>query len=193
MVHADASNFAAGVSKSEAYTQIIEHAKALFDGQRNWICNTANAAALMWHALHALPPPSNRVNWAGFYVVNPAQKEQLILGPFQGKVACQTITFGRGVCGAAAASQQTQLVPNVEEFPGHIACDGESVSEIVVPIVHNGKVSGKAVILAWSSADIHAKVVAIIDLDCAVLNGFDAEDQRYLEELAQVIAEACDW
>jgi L-methionine (R)-S-oxide reductase len=108
-------------------------------------------------------------------------------------VACQTIRFGRGVCGAAAATQETQLVPNVEEFPGHIACDGESASEIVVPIVAKGKVSCDAAISARHQADICAKVVGIIDLDCAVLNGFDIEDQKYLEELAQVLAEACDW
>lgn len=102
--------------------------------------NTANAASLIWHALHALPSPSNQVNWAGFYVTDPTTTDQLILGPFQGKVACQTIAFGKGVCGAAAASQKTQLVPDVEEFPGHIACDGDSKSEIVVPIAKDGKV-----------------------------------------------------
>lgn len=81
------------------------------------------------------------MNWAGFYVLNASTSEQLILGPFQGKVACQTIAFGRGVCGAAAQSKQTQLVPDVEEFPGHIACDGDSKSEIVVPILKSGRVS----------------------------------------------------
>ena len=105
------------------------------------ISNTANAASLIWHALHALPSPSNKVNWAGFYVADSSTPNQLILGPFQGKVACQTIAFGRGVCGAAAQSKETQLVPDVEEFPGHIACDGDSKSEIVVPIVQRGKVS----------------------------------------------------
>ena len=103
--------------------------------------NTANAASLLWHALHALPSPSNQANWAGFYVLDASSPKQLILGPFQGKVACQTIAFGRGVCGAAAASKQTQLVPDVEKFPGHIACDGDSRSEIVVPILKDGKVS----------------------------------------------------
>jgi hypothetical protein len=103
--------------------------------------NTANAASLIWHALHALPTPSSKVNWAGFYVSDPTTPNQLILGPFQGKVACQTIAFGKGVCGAAAQSQQTQLVPDVEKFPGHIACDGDSKSEIVVPIMKDGKVS----------------------------------------------------
>jgi L-methionine (R)-S-oxide reductase len=106
--------------------------------------NTANAASLIWHALHALPSPSNQVNWAGFYVSDPSTPNQLILGPFQGKVACQTIAFGTGVCGAAAQSQKTQLVPDVEQFPSHIACDGDSKSEIVVPILKNGKVSRTA-------------------------------------------------
>lgn len=80
------------------------------------------------------------MNWAGFYVLDPSSPNQLILGPFQGKVACQTIAFGRGVCGAAAESKQTQLVADVEKFPGHIACDGDSKSEIVVPILKDGKV-----------------------------------------------------
>ncbi|KAF7187432.1 Free methionine-R-sulfoxide reductase [Pseudocercospora fuligena] len=175
MVHADSSNFAEGVSKTAAYDQIIEEAKALFDGQRNWVCNTANTASLIWHALQALPSPSNKVNWAGFYVLDPSVPDQLILGPFQGKVACQTITFGKGVCGAAAASQKTQLVPDVEKFPGHIACDGDSRSEIVVPVLKG------------------VKVVAIIDIDCAVENGFDQEDKRKLEELADILAEGCEW
>lgn len=81
------------------------------------------------------------MNWAGFYVLDASKPDQLILGPFQGKVACQTIAFGRGVCGAAAQSKQTQLVPDVEKFPGHIACDGDSKSEIVVPILKDEKVS----------------------------------------------------
>lgn len=106
-----------------------------------WNSNTANTASLLWHALHALPSPSNKVNWAGFYVLDSTTSSQLILGPFQGKVACQTIHFGKGVCGTAAQSKVTQLVPDVEEFPGHIACDGDSKSEIVVPILKDGEVS----------------------------------------------------
>lgn len=108
-----------------------------------------------------------------------SSKPQLILGPFQGKVACQTINFGRGVCGAAAESGKTQLVHNVEEFPGHIACDGDSKSEIVVPIV--------------ADKDGEKKVVAIIDIDCAVLNGFDEVDQKNLEALAELLGKSCDW
>lgn len=90
-------------------------------------------------------------------------------------VACQTIKFGKGVCGAAAANCTTQLVPDVEQFPGHIACDGDSKSEIVVPIIKNDR------------------VVAIIDIDCAVESGFDQEDQVKLEEVAKILADACDW
>lgn len=102
--------------------------------------NFSNTASLLWHAYHSLPGPSSSVNWSGFYFLNPSKPQQLLLGPFHGQVACQTINFGRGVCGAAAKTQQTQLVPDVEKFPGHIACDGASKSEIVVPIIKDGKV-----------------------------------------------------
>ncbi|THV63541.1 hypothetical protein D6D29_10768, partial [Aureobasidium pullulans] len=105
--------------------------------------NLSNAASLLWHCLHALPSPSNHTNWTGFYVLDPSSPPttQLILGPFQGKVACQTIRFGRGVCGVAAQTKTTQVVGDVEMFPGHIACDAESKSEIVVPVIQNGEVS----------------------------------------------------
>lgn len=117
---------------------------------------------------------------AGFYVLDPSStKPQLILGPFHGKVACQVIAFGRGVCGVAAESQTTQLVPDVEQFPGHIACDGDSKSEIVVPIV--------------AEKDGEKKVVAIIDVDCAEMNGFDEVDKKNLEQLAELIGKSCDW
>ncbi|KAF2643790.1 GAF domain-like protein [Massarina eburnea CBS 473.64] len=177
MVHADASNFADGMSKKEAYAQVLEQASALFDGQRNWVCNFSNTASLLWHAYHSLPTstPTAHVNWSGFYFVDPTNTQQLILGPFFGQVACQSIAFGRGVCGAAAKDGKTQLVEDVEKFPGHIACDGASKSEIVVPIVKDGK------------------VVAIIDVDCAELNGFTAEDQTALEELAGLLAQSCDF
>lgn len=160
--------------------------------------NLSNVASLLWHAYKSLPKPSNSVNWAGtspsstrplspfaskragFYTLDPSSPaDQLILGPFQGKVACQTIRFGRGVCGTAAATQETQLVADVEEFPGHIACDSESKSEIVVPIIVE---SGP-----------EKKVVAIIDIDCAVVKGFDEVDTRYLGELAEMLAKSCDW
>ncbi|KAM0285675.1 hypothetical protein ACHAQH_001381 [Verticillium albo-atrum] len=187
MVHADASNFAAGVTKAEAYEQVLAQAEGLFYEQRNWVSRTmtcakchrltlCRSASLLWHALHSLPAPSSAVNWAGFYVLDPLAPGQLILGPFQGKVACQTIRFGRGVCGTAAATGETQLVRDVEAFPGHIACDGDSRSEIVVPVVGAG-----------------GEVVAIIDVDCAVLDGFDEVDREWLERLAVLLAKGCDW
>ena len=112
-----------------------------------------------------------------------SSKPQLILGPFQGKVACQTIAFGKGVCGTAAETQSTQLIPDVEQFPGHIACDGDSKSEIVVPVtVETGTDEGKT-----------RKLVAIIDIDCADLNGFDEVDKKYLEQLAGLLGRSCDW
>ncbi|KAF9739065.1 GAF domain-containing protein [Paraphaeosphaeria minitans] len=171
------------MSKTEVYGQVLEQATALFDGQRNWVhltnllldSNFSNAAALLWHAYHSLPAPSSAVNWSGFYFTDPSNPRKLILGPFQGQVACQAIAFGRGVCGAAAETKVTQLVEDVEKFPGHIACDGASKSEVVVPIVKDGK------------------TVAIIDIDCAELNGFNDEDQVALEELARLLAESCDF
>jgi len=108
--------------------------------------NLANTSSLLYHALHSLPSPSNATNWAGFYVLDRSasstsrKQQQLILGPFHGHVACQTIAVGRGVCGAAAASKVTQLVADVEQFPGHIACDSRSKSEIVVPVLQGGEV-----------------------------------------------------
>ncbi|GKT45103.1 free methionine-R-sulfoxide reductase [Colletotrichum spaethianum] len=185
LVHADASNFANGVTKEEAYEQVLLQAEGLFDGQRNWVWyanpQTTQPAhtSLLWHAYHSLPAPSASVNWAGFYVLDPLStpaKPSLILGPFMGKVACQTIPFGRGVCGAAAATRETQLVPDVDAFPGHIACDGDSKSEVVVPVVAEG-----------------GKLVAIIDVDCAVTQGFDEVDRVWLEKLAALLAKSCDW
>ncbi|KAI0575497.1 gaf domain nucleotide-binding protein [Pyrenophora tritici-repentis] len=178
MVHADSSSFASGMSKKEVYAQVLEQARSLFDGQRNWERawnNFSNTASLLWHAYHSLPSPSSSVNWAGFYFTDPAKETRLLLGPFQGQVACQSIAFGRGVCGTAAKEAKTQLVEDVDKFPGHIACDGKSRSEIVVPVVQDGK------------------VVAIIDIDCAELNGFTEEDQEALEELAELLSQSCDF
>ncbi|ROW03143.1 hypothetical protein VPNG_08144 [Cytospora leucostoma] len=194
---AHASTFAAGISKEEALKQVLEQAAGLLDGQRNWKVdhgllslrsNLANTASLLWHAYKSLPSPSRDVNWAGFYVLDPsspAAHPSLILGPFMGNVACQTIAFGRGVCGAAAATQRTQLVPDVDAFPGHIACDGASRSEVVVPIT--------AEVLSPTEGDVERKIVGIIDIDCAVENGFDETDKKYLEELAALLGRACDW
>ncbi|OGM47343.1 agmatinase 1 [Aspergillus bombycis] len=188
--HADSSYFGANASKSDIYTQVLEQAQGLVYGQRNWIrnpngnSNFSNVASLLWHAYAALPSPSSSVNWAGFYIrqdkfpnaqPTDTQKPVLWLGPFQGRPACQEIRFGRGVCGTAAEKRETVLVGDVLSFPGHIACDASSRSEIVVPILVGGE------------------TVAIIDVDCTEPNGFDEVDQKYLEDLAKLLAEACDW
>ncbi len=149
-------------SKSELYRELGLAAAALVDGEPDPVANMANLAALIWQYVPQL-------NWAGFYrVVDGA----LVLGPFQGKPACLRIAFGQGVCGTAAASGETQLVPDVHAFPGHIACDGDSRSELVVPIKRGGA------------------VVAVIDLDSPDLARFDADDARGIEALASAIAAA---
>ncbi|EZF30642.1 hypothetical protein H101_05727 [Trichophyton interdigitale H6] len=147
--------------------------------------NTANVASLLWHAYASLPAPSSSVNWAGFYIredkfpssvpESSRSKTKLLLGPFQGKPACQWINFGKGVCGTAAEKKETVIVPDVLNWEGHIACDADSRSEIVVPILVNGE------------------TVAIIDIDCAEPSGFDEVDKKGLEELAAVLMESCDW
>lgn len=138
MPHADSTHFASSASKADVLSSVLASATTLLADTRNWVANTANVSSLIWHAYASI---GTRVNWAGFYVSHPADPSQLILGPFQGRVACQIIPLGTGVCGTAAAEQKTQVVPDVDAFPGHIACDSESKSEIVVPIVVNGKVS----------------------------------------------------
>lgn len=169
--HADYSSFSSS-DRAETLGHLLESYKALSDGQDNWVCNLSNASSLLWHAYHSL---NVNVNWTGFYVLDPKDHAQLILGPFQGKVACQTISFGKGVCGTAASSRETQVVANVEEFPGHIACDGETKSEIVVPLVKEGQTIG------------------VIDLDCLDLNGFSQVDKQLLEELAELIVRTNSW
>lgn len=166
MVHADYSNLESGqLSKQETLQHILDSYEAL--ETPSWVANLSNCASLLWYGYKSL---NIDVNWTGFYLTNKPDDE-LILGPFQGKVACQIIKFGKGVCGTAASTQETQLVPNVEDFPGHIACDGETKSEIVVPIVKDGKTKG------------------VIDLDCLDLNGFDEVDKEYLEKLANLISQ----
>lgn len=146
--------------KSEMYRDLVESARALTHGESDRVANMANLAALIWQFLPDL-------NWAGFYrVVDGA----LVLGPFMGKPACIRIAFGQGVCGAAAESAQTQLVPDVHAFPGHIACDADSRSELVVPVLRDGK------------------VVAVIDLDSPLPARFDGEDAAGIEALAEAVA-----
>jgi len=146
--------------KSDMYRELVQSADALTSTETDSIANMANVAALLWEFL-----PD--VNWTGFYRVVDGE---LVLGPFQGKAACIRIPFGRGVCGAAAQTGETQLVEDVHAFPGHIACDANSASELVVPVLRDGI------------------VVAVIDLDSPTLNRFDAQDVAGVELLAQRIA-----
>ena len=146
--------------KAELYRELVEAARALTQGESDAVANMANLAALVWQFVPAL-------NWAGFYRVIAGE---LVLGPFIGKPACIRIAFGQGVCGAAAASGATQLVPDVHQFPGHIACDAQSRSELVVPVLRDGK------------------VVAVIDLDSPEPARFDAADAAGVEALAAAIA-----
>lgn len=158
-------------NKKELYSLLKEQLKALTEGERHTIPNLANASALIFHAL-------KNINWAGFYIVETDEntgKEYLLLGPFQGKTACIRIPNGRGVCGTALATDEIQLVKDVHQFAGHIACDSASNSEIVFPIHKNGK------------------VVAVLDIDSPILNRFDKEDKEGLLGLVQILEEACDF
>lgn len=152
-------DIAAG-SKTELYRDLHAALDALTADEPDAIANMANAAALIWQVLPDL-------NWAGFY---RNVGSELVLGPFQGKAACIRIPFGKGVCGAAAASGETQLVADVHEFPGHIACDAASNAELVVPIVHDGR------------------LIAVLDLDSPTRGRFDAEDAAGCEALITVLA-----
>lgn len=146
--------------KSAIYADLIAAADAITRDESDAIANMANVAALIWQFLPDL-------NWAGFYRM---VGDELVLGPFQGKAACIRIPLGRGVCGTAAASGKTQLVDDVHAFPGHIACDAASASEIVIPVSLNGQ------------------VVAVLDLDSPTTGRFDADDQAGLEALVKRIA-----
>jgi GAF domain-containing protein len=150
--------------KVETDTELLEQARALLTGERDRIANAANVAALIYHTLPDL-------NWAGFYFM---QGSELVLGPFQGKPACVRIALGRGVCGTAARDRRTIVVPDVEAFPGHIACDSASRSELVVPIV------------------VKDRVVGVLDLDSPTVARFDSDDARGLENLVRAFVEATD-
>ena len=149
-------------SKPEQYGQLLAQARALVHGERDRIANAANLSALVYHALPHL-------NWVGFYFFDG---KELVVGPFQGLPACVRIPLDKGVCGAAASQRVTQRIEDVDAFPGHIACDSASRSELVVPLVHNGN------------------LVGVFDLDSPSLARFDAEDQAGLEAIAAVVVEA---
>jgi GAF domain-containing protein len=148
-----------GTTKAEQYEELLIQLKYLIGNETNSISNLANVAAGLKEFFNFF--------WVGFYLVD---KDELVLGPFQGPVACTRIALGKGVCGAAWKTNQTLLVPNVEEFPGHIACSSLSKSEIVVPIQKENKVIG------------------VLDVDSDKLNDFDEIDQKYLEDLCAWLA-----
>ena len=156
-------------SKKDLYALLAEQLTALTDGEPHAIPNLANCSSLLFYAL-------KNINWAGFYLVRTNEatgKDYLLLGPFQGKTACIRIPSGRGVCGTALATGEIQLVKNVHEFPGHIACDSASNSEIVLPIFQNGK------------------VVGVLDIDSPLLSRFDEKDKAGLQKLVEILETAC--
>lgn len=150
----------AQLAKPELYRQLVDAADALTAGEPDGVANMANVAALLWEFLPG-------INWAGFYRM---VEGELVLGPFAGRPACIRIPLGSGVCGTAAETGETQLVEDVHAFPGHIACDAASRSELVVPIERSGA------------------VIAVIDLDSPDLARFDPDDAAGIERLAAVIA-----
>ena len=159
---ADAVAFA-GATKAERYAELLPQLASLVDGEPDLIANLANLTA----ALRACLPVAS---WVGFYVMRGGE---LVLGPFQGNVACVRIALGRGVCGTAAAERRTLIVPDVEQFPGHIACDAGSRSEIVLPIV---------------AGDARDRLVAVLDLDSYELAAFDEVDAEWLGKVAALAA-----
>lgn len=155
-------------TKEEQYQQLIPQIKALLEGEPDMVANLANISAALKEQFGWL--------WTGFYLVKPSsakafseKSEELVLGPFQGPVACTRIRKGKGVCGTSWIEAKTLIVPDVEQFPGHIACSSLSKSEIVVPIIRN------------------EKVVGVLDVDSSDLNAFDETDQRYLEQIIALI------
>lgn len=145
-------------SKTEQYESLLPQIKGLLEGETDLIANLANVAAALKEQFGWL--------WTGFYLV---KQEELVLGPFQGPVACTRIRKGKGVCGTAWSESRTLLVPDVEKFPGHIACSSLSRSEIVVPVIRNGN------------------VVAVLDVDSEVLSAFDETDQQFLEKIVALL------
>jgi len=152
------------VSRSNSSEIILTQAESLTENEPDWVCNAANLSALLYWSLE-------RINWAGFYVFDG---KELVLGPFQGKPACTRIPLGKGVCGTAAQQRRTLVVPNVNEFPGHIACDTASQSEIVVPIIANDKLFG------------------VLDIDSPHLARFDAETAQLCESIVALFVKTME-
>ncbi|WP_414475826.1 GAF domain-containing protein [Microvirga sp. M2] len=157
-----AQTLPSSASKRDLYASLAQQLAALLEGEPDAIANAANMSALIYQLLPDL-------NWSGFYFM---RGPELVLGPFQGKVACVRIAVGRGVCGTAVERRASVVVPDVDAFPGHIACDGASRSELVVPLIKNGQVFG------------------VLDLDSPHPNRFDEEDREGCERLVRIYLEA---
>lgn len=144
-------------NKKQFYNYLNLKLTGLICDEPDWLANLSNTSALLWLLL-------DDINWAGFYLY---KNDELVLGPFQGKPACTHIEIGKGVCGTAARDRKTQVVKNVNEFPGHIACDSASKSEIVIPIIQDNELKG------------------VLDIDSPIVSRFDEEDQKYFESLIE--------
>ena len=151
--------------RDKFYKIMLVRLEGLLSSETDWLANVSNAAALLYANL-------SDINWSGFYFI---KKDELVLGPFQGKTACTRIKPGKGVCGTAVAEMKTQLVPDVHLFPGHIACDSASNSEIVVPLIKDGIVYG------------------VLDIDSPIKNRFDELDAKYLQLFADKLNKYIDW
>jgi len=145
--------------KAARYAEVAEEIASVLDGEANVTARMATVASMLANSF-------DHYFWTGFYVVDPAKERELVVGPYQGTLGCLRIPFGRGVCGAAAATGQTQLVPDVHAFPGHIACDSRSASEVVVPVF-----------------DAEGRLLAVFDVDSDRPAAFDETDQAWLERI----------
>lgn len=145
-------------SKEERYKSLLPQLKALVDGEPDTIANMANISAALKMTFNFF--------WVGFYIV---KRDELVLGPFQGTIACTRIKYGKGVCGTAWKEKRTLIVDDVNQFPGHIACDAASQSEIVIPLFHNDE------------------VIAVLDIDSEHLNHFDETDAQYLRQIVDIL------
>lgn len=154
-------NIPTSATKSETYDLLLKQVDILIENEDNLIANLANITSVLKHSL-------NNVIWAGFYLFDE-QKNELVLGPFQGKLACTRIDIGKGVCGTAIERRESIAVEDVEKFPGHIFCDTSSKSEVVIPIIAKDVIKG------------------VLDLDSDIIGNFDEEDKKYLEQIINKI------
>ncbi|WWC71018.1 uncharacterized protein I206_104971 [Kwoniella pini CBS 10737] len=189
MPHADSSYIPSTITtKSEFYDHVVSHLEALLEGERYWVTNLAQTSAILYHSylassLYGGESINPVINWCGFYLHPPSSKttssnSPLLLGPYQGRPACLKIKpiKGKGVCADSFLSNQTLIVNNVEEYPGHIACDGETKSEIVIPLRNDKNL-----------------IIGVLDLDSTLFKTFDQDDKNGLERIVDILKKGCDW